>query len=86
MNTEEIYTTLESFIASQILKQPQRKISPTEALFSGGLIDSFHQVDLALYVEDAFGVRLEDTELGGQAFDTLAELVQLIQQRRGERE
>jgi len=82
MTTEEITTALESFIASKILNQPQRKISPSEALSSSGLIDSFHQVDLALYVEDTFGVHLDDTELGGAAFDTLAELVQLIQQRR----
>jgi acyl carrier protein len=38
-------------------------------------------MDLALYVEDTFGVRIEDTELNSQAFDTLDQLAGLIQSR-----
>ncbi len=41
----------------------------------------FHLVDLALFVEDAFGVRLDDTELNSGTFDTLSQLADLIHQR-----
>jgi acyl carrier protein len=74
--------TIAQFIASEILKQPSRMISPTEALISSGLIDSFHLVDLALFVEDTFGVHIDDTELNVDTFDTLQQLSTLIRQRQ----
>ena len=73
---------LSTFIASEILKQPNRSILPDEALISSGLIDSFSLMDLALFVEDTFGVRIEDTELNADTFDTLNSLAELIQSRQ----
>jgi acyl carrier protein len=73
---------LEEFIASKILKQPDRRIGIDEPLITSGLIDSFSLVDLALFVEDAFSVRIEDTELNASTFDTLAQLALLIEARR----
>jgi len=32
-------------------------------LISSGLIDSFHLVDLSLFVEEKFGARIDDSEL-----------------------
>ena len=80
--TESIQTNLEKFIATQILKQPNRTMSADEALISSGLIDSFSLMDLALYVEDTFGVRIEDTELNANTFDNLNQLAALIESRR----
>jgi acyl carrier protein len=79
--TTDISSTLARYIADKILKQPKRSINPNEKLISGGLIDSFHLVDLSLYVEDTFGVHLDDTELNADTFDTLVQLVDLVQQR-----
>jgi len=73
---------LSSFIASKILKQPNRQINPDEKLISSGLIDSFNLMDLALFVEDTFGVRIEDTELNADTFDSLTQLDSLIASRR----
>jgi acyl carrier protein len=39
-------------------------------------------MDLALYTEDTFGVRIEDTELNANTFDNLAQLAALIESRR----
>jgi acyl carrier protein len=67
----------------EIMKQPDRKIGVEEALISGGLIDSFSLVDLALFIEETFGVRIDDTELNAETFDTLKELAELIKSRQG---
>lgn len=80
--TDEILSGVERFIATQILKQPNRKIAADELLISSGLIDSFSLMDLALYVEDTFGVRIEDTELNADTFDTLNQLSTLIASRK----
>lgn len=73
---------LSKYIASEILKQPNRTIQPDEALISSGLIDSFSLMDLALFVEDTFGVRIEDTELNAETFDSLQALADLIKSRQ----
>jgi len=77
----DIIQILSGYISGQILKQPGLTINPDEALISSGLVDSFHLVDLALFVEDAFGVRLDDTELNAGTFDTLNQLAELIHHR-----
>ncbi len=73
---------LAQYIAVEILKQPKRVVRPDEPIISSGLIDSFHLVDLGLYVEDRFGVKIDDTELNAETFDTLAQLADLIRQRQ----
>lgn len=79
---QTITESLEKYIAGQVLKQPGRRIATDEALISSGLIDSFSLMDLALFVEDNFGVRIEDTELNADTFDSLAQLTALIESRR----
>ncbi len=79
---EETISKLAAYIAAEILKQPKRVIRPDETLISGGLIDSFSLVDLGLFVEDNFGVRIDDTELNAETFDTLEQLAKLIQSRQ----
>jgi acyl carrier protein len=74
---------LRAYIAEKILKQPNRAIPEDEALISSGLIDSFSLVDLAMFVEDQFGVRLDDSELNAGTFDSLGQLAGLIAQRQG---
>jgi acyl carrier protein len=79
---DEITVTLGKYIAADILKQPSRLIMPDESLISSGLIDSFHLVDLSLFVENKFGVRIDDMELNASTFDNLNQLASLIQSRK----
>jgi acyl carrier protein len=78
----DLHTSLATFIAQDIARQPGLTLTTESALISSGLIDSFHLVDLALHIEQAYGVRLDDTELNTGTFDTLGQLVTLIEQRR----
>ncbi len=68
-------------IASEILKERGRVIEADEALISSGLVDSFSLVDLALIVEDLYGVHIDDAELSADTFDTLDQLAELVLQR-----
>lgn len=80
--SDSVISGLEHYIAVKVLKQPNRRISPDEPLISSGLIDSFSLMDLALFVEDTYGVRIEDTELNADAFDSLNQLATLIESRQ----
>ncbi|MFH1186113.1 MAG: acyl carrier protein [Chloroflexota bacterium] len=79
---DELISQLESQIAAHILKQPGRRIDADEPIISSGLIGSFNLVDVALYVEEAYGVHIADTELNSATFDTLSQLAALIERRR----
>ena len=79
----EIETKLSEYIRTQIIKRPHYQLEADDPLISSGLIDSFHLVDLAIFVEDQFGVKIDDTELNAETFDTLDQLKTLIKNRQG---
>jgi acyl carrier protein len=79
---DPIVNSLAQFIAAELLKQPKRGLRPDEPLISSGLIDSFSLVDIALFAESSFGVRIDDTELNAETFDTLEQLASLIAARQ----
>ncbi len=78
MKKDEIIKTLSEKISENILHQPDKQITADEGLISTGLIDSFSLVDLALLVEDLFGVRIEDYELNSDTFDNLNQLSDMV--------
>jgi acyl carrier protein len=78
----DVIPQLSAFVSTNILKQPNRIMEVSEPLISSGLIDSFSLMDLALFVEDTFGVRIEDTELNAGTFDNLNQLASLIESRK----
>jgi len=78
MEKSEVINILQKGIAEEILNMPERIIQPEEPLISSGLIDSFSLVDLAMFVEDNINVRIDDTELNADTFDTLNQLADLI--------
>ncbi len=82
MEKENIIERTKIYLKKDILNQPGREITADEALISSGLIDSFSLVDVALFVEDTFGVQIDDTELNAETFDTLDQLADLILSRQ----
>lgn len=80
--SSEIVNTLMAYVAKDILKMPGRQIDPDESLISSGIIDSFHLVDLGLFIENVFGVRIDDSELNATTFDTINQLSALIESKK----
>lgn len=80
--SEEIATQLGQYIAKEIMKRPDREIRLDEPLLSSGLVDSFSLVDLSLFIDETFGVLIDDTELNAEAFDTLEQLTAMIVSRK----
>jgi acyl carrier protein len=79
---DEIKASLAEYIANNILKDPNRSIQPDEPLLTSGLIDSFHLVDLAIFIQETFGVHIDDSEFNASSFDSLEELAAFIQSRQ----
>ena len=82
MEKSDIISNIGKKISESILNQAEYDIKPDEALISSGLIDSFSLVDLALLIEEAYGVRIEDYELNVATFDTMEQLADLIMKKK----
>jgi acyl carrier protein len=78
----EIQIKLARFIAEKIMKQPKRELKPDQKLISSGLIDSFSLVDVGLFIEDEFGVRIDDVDLTVELMDTLTLMENAITARQ----
>lgn len=73
---------VKKFITAEIMRDPDYRLKDDEALISGGLIDSFSLVELQLFIEQEFGVHIDDTELTADAIDNVNDIVALIEARK----
>ncbi len=73
---------LRNFITAELMRDPTYDLGNSEALISGGLIDSFSLVELQLFIDKQFSVLIDDTELTTDTIDCLDDIVSLVQQRR----
>ena len=79
-----MHDALNKFITAELMKDDGYPLQNDEALISGGLIDSFSLVELQLFIEQEFGVRVDDTELTAEAIDTINDLVAVIEKTQAE--
>lgn len=48
--------------------------NPTESLFTKGVLDSFSLVDFVTVLEKECGIRIDDSQLRPETFDTIAKI------------
>lgn len=72
---------LRKFITAELMRDANYPIKDDEPLISGGLVDSFSLVELQIFIEQQFGVRIEDTELTTDAIDNIDDIVAMIEAR-----
>ena len=82
MNAQEMRDRLRDFVRREILREPDHPLAADEPLITGGLIDSFSLAQIGVFVEDAFGVYLPDTDLTVANMDTIERMVTCILKAR----
>ncbi len=82
MNSDTSKEQLRAYLTTEVLHDPSYPLGDGDALISSGLIDSFSLVDVALWVEDTFGVHIDNSELNSEQFDTLDQLFAYITQHQ----
>jgi len=82
MNAQEMRDRLRDFVRSELLREPDYPLAADEPLITGGLIDSFALAQIGVFVEDAFGVYLPDTDLTVANMDTIERMVACILKAR----
>jgi D-alanine--poly(phosphoribitol) ligase subunit 2 len=67
-------------ILQKVSKQPVN-VSPDENLFDSGLLDSFALPDMVSALEDAFGIKVPDSDLTPRKFESIASIGRYIESR-----
>ena len=67
----DIKARLRVFICGELLGDASYALRDDDPILSGGLIDSFYLAQLAVFIEDNFGVMIADADLSVENFDTL---------------
>ena len=78
MDTQEMRDRLRDFVRTELLREPDYPLAADEPLITGGLIDSFSLAQIGVFVEDAFGVYLPDTDLTVANMDTIERMLTCI--------
>jgi acyl carrier protein len=78
MEEGEIKKKLKDYIVREIIKNEKYPLQDDEPLITGGLIDSFSLVHIAVFVENKFGIKIPDTDLTIENMDTIDALTSRI--------
>ncbi|MFM8322756.1 MAG: acyl carrier protein [Chloroflexota bacterium] len=81
--TDTIESTLTGYLLNEVIKRPNYRLGPQDALVSSGLVDSFHLVDLALFIEETYGVHIDNADLNADTIDTVEQIAGLIRANHG---
>lgn len=85
LNGHALKPRLKELIVDRLkLEMEPEKIGDTQSLFGAeGLgLDSIDALELVLGIEQEFGVRIEDEEMGSQAFASVEALADFVELRR----
>ncbi len=78
-----IESIVERFILEEILIGDNRtKIAPDESLVSSNVIDSLAILRLISFLEEEFGIQVDDEELVPENFETLNEIKAFVENKK----
>lgn len=77
-----IEATLERFIIDELMMgNGQTKVDPDQSLVSSGVLDSLALLRLISFIEDQFGVTIEDDEVIPDNFQTINVMKALVEEK-----
>jgi methoxymalonate biosynthesis acyl carrier protein len=80
MTREEIIATLKPFLAQFIRDE---KITPDQDLFSSGLVNSLFAMQMVLFIEKEYAIKVENEDLDFENFKSLNKLARFIGSKLG---
>lgn len=78
INQEAVQRATREFILENFLFGEAREFEPEESFLETGLIDSTGILELVQYLEEAYGITVEDEEMVPENLDSLKNVAQFI--------
>lgn len=78
----EIESTIEKFIVNELIFGAEgTKLDPDQSLISSGVIDSLAILRLITFIEETFGVVVDDEEVVAENFETVNVIKAFVQNK-----
>jgi acyl carrier protein len=82
MTTEDIRGNVKGYILKNFLFTQKDSVDNDQSLLRTGVIDSTGILELIAFVEEAFGVHFDDTELVADNFDTINRVAATVSRKK----
>ncbi|UCC99522.1 MAG: acyl carrier protein [Phycisphaerales bacterium] len=69
------------FIVENILFGDENGLDETTSFEANGILDSLGMVELITFVEDRFGIEIEDTEIAPENLDSVQRIAELVERK-----
>jgi len=77
-HTEAIGTRIQQWIMQHFPLATERKIGITDSLLDSGIVDSLGTLDIILFIEQEFGVTVEEDEMLADHFESVESITKLV--------
>ncbi len=78
----EMHQEIVNFLYDESLKQEFENLDYDDSLLELGIIDSVKILDLINFIEEKFGIKVEDDDLYPENFDSINAIVNYIQSKK----
>lgn len=79
----DIITTVRNFIIKNFLFEEGQNLKEETSFLENGIIDSTGILELVAFMEETYGITVDDEELIPENLDSIASLVQYIRKKNG---
>lgn len=81
----KIEQEIKKFLQEHLLMEEElNDLSDEDSLLEKGIIDSTGILDLVSFIEENYGIKIDDEELLPESFDSLKAIAQFIKEKKGE--
>ena len=85
MNAVDVLTKTRTYITENFLyMRPDLELADDDLLLEKRIVDSMGMVELVTFLEDEFGIDMEDGEITEGNFATLAAISRFVMAKRGD--
>jgi acyl carrier protein len=77
----DLEINIRSFIRERFLFDPNAELDRSQSLMRTGVLDSTGVIELVMYIEETFGIKVADEEMIAQNLDTIADIARFVEQK-----
>jgi acyl carrier protein len=77
-----IQSEIERFIVDDLLAGSRPSLDPDEALFNTGTLDSLGTLRLISFLEERYGIAVQDGDVGDDNFGNLSKLAAFVERKK----
>jgi acyl carrier protein len=76
---------IRSFLAERFLFDREAAIDPSSSLIQGGVLDSTGVMEVVMFLEDTFGLKVQDQEIVAANFETIDGMCRFVDSKTASR-